>query len=115
MHRLTRREHDCTDSVVEGTVPTACDLDADAVHLLDLGRSLGERADQRVTGRNAVAVQPAAELALLPARERGDALRLGCVALDQGQRLQDGVVHPGGHLGAFFEPDALGAVGGDSP
>ena len=68
-------------------------------------------------GRRAVAaaVEPAAQLALLPAREGGDARRVGGVPLDERECLQDGVVDARGDLGALGEPDPLGALGGELP
>ena len=67
-------------------------------------RAMRRRAD-------AAAVEPAAQLALLAARERGDARGLVGVPLDERERLQDGVVDARGDLGALLEPDALGALG----
>ena len=110
-HRLARGEHDGAHVVVERAVAAARELDAHAVQLLDLGGRVRERADERVARRGAVAVEPAAQLALLPPRERGDAARLVGVALDQRERLQHRVVHARGDLGALLDADARRALG----
>ena len=49
--------------------------------------------------------QPGAQLPLLGPGQLDDLLGLVRAALDQGQRLQDRVVHPGRHVGAFLGPD----------
>ena len=58
-----------------------------------------------------VGVEPAAQLPLLAARERGDAARLARVPLDQRQRLQHRVVHARGDVGALVAADPRGALG----
>ena len=68
-------------------------------------------SDAALVAERLVAVQPAAQLALLPARERRHAARLLRVPLDQRQRLQHRVVHAGGHVRALLGADAGGALG----
>ena len=63
-------------------------------------------------------IEPGAQLALLPACERGDAARVAGLALDERERLQDGVVHARGHLGPLLRADpgrALGVALGREP
>ena len=72
------------------------------MQLLDVGSRLGERVDERRPAAEAAAVQPAAQLALLPAGERGDARRVVRVALHQRERLQHRVVDPRRDLGALL-------------
>ena len=57
-----------------------------------------------------IAVEPAAQLALLPARERGDAPLIAGAPLDERERLQDGVVNARCHLGALLTADARRAL-----
>ena len=112
-HRLAGCEDDGAERPVDGTVARARDLDANAVKLLDVAGGRRERRHERgvrVADR-LVAVEPAAELALLPARQRGDAARLVRVALDQRQRLQHRVVHARGDVGALVAADPGGALG----
>ena len=66
------------------------------------------RARRRARRR---AVQPGAQLALLPAGERGDLARVVGALLHQRERLQHRVVQVGGDLGALLRADALGALG----
>ena len=73
-------------------VARARKLDADAVRVLDLGDRLGERVREGRRLAEAAAVEPAAQLALLPARERAHAAGVVRVALDERERLQHGVV-----------------------
>ena len=70
---------------------------------------------ERCGGADAAPVEPAAELPLLASRDGCDASGLTGVALHECERLQDGVVDARGDLGAFLEPDALGALGGELP
>ena len=79
----------------------------DAVQLLDVGRdrARARRRARRTRRRAVVAVEPAAQLALLPPRERRDAPRLLRVPLDQRERLQHRVVHARRDLGALVAAD----------
>ena len=71
-------------------------------------RPRGERAGG---ARLAVGVEPRAQLALLPPRERRDASRVVRLALDQGERLQHRVVDAGGEVGALLDANAGVALG----
>ena len=66
-----------------------------------------------------IRVEPGPQLALLPAREGRDAARVARLALDERERLQDGVVHARCHLGALLRADPGGALrvplGGQPP
>ena len=77
-HRLARRQHDRADGGVDRAVARARELDAHAVELLDVARRRRERGHERgvVVADRLVAVQPAAQLALLPARQRRHPPRL---------------------------------------
>ena len=93
--------------VVELAVPDQHDLDRDPVLgldlLLDLPHSGGQRQVRALQGaRRAAVEQPRAQLALLRPGQGDDLLRVAGPALDQGQRLQDRVVHPGGHVGPLL-------------
>jgi hypothetical protein len=83
------------------------------VQLLDVARRGRQRSDERgrLVAERLVAVEPAAQLPLLPARKRRDATRVVRVPLDQGQGLQHRVVHAGGHVRPLFAADASGALG----
>ena len=78
-HRLARCQHDGADGRVDRAVARARELDAHAVELLDVARCRRERRHERgvLVADRLVVVQPAAELALLPARQRRHAARLG--------------------------------------
>ena len=56
-------------------------------------------------------VEPAAQLALLAAGERRDALRLAGVALDERERLEHRVVDARGDVGALLPADPGAALG----
>ena len=58
-------------------------------------------------------VEPAAQLAFLSAGEASYGVRIRGLALDQGQRLQHGVVDVRSDLGPFVLADALAALGGE--
>ena len=70
---------------------------------LDLPDPLGERGHLGVTG-GAPLEQPGAQLALLRAGELHDRLRVVGAALDERERLQHRVVHPGGDVGPLLRP-----------
>src|SRR3954469_630856 len=108
-HRLARGEHDGPQLLGERAVAAARELDAHAVRLLDLVGGGGECAAQRLAGRGTVAVEPAAQLTLLPPREGRDPARLLRVPLDQRQRLEHRVVDARRDLGALLGPDSCGA------
>ena len=112
-HRLARRQHDGADGGIDRAVARARELDAHAVELLDVARRRRERRHERrvLVADRLVVVQPAAQLALLPARQRRHPARLGCMPLDQRQRLQHRVVHPRGDVGALVAADPGGALG----
>ena len=111
-HRLAGREHEHACPVVERSVARAHDLDADAVELLDLGGRCLDRIGEGSLGRRlAVGVEPRAKLALLAAGERRDAPWVVRVALDQRERLQNGVVYPRSEVCALLRPDSLGTLG----
>ena len=57
-----------------------------------------------------VGVEPPAELALLPARQRGDTARLVGVPLDEGQGLEHRVVDARGDVRALLAADPGGAL-----
>ena len=89
-------------------------LDADVVEVLDLVDH-GLQGSRRRGGRRVgVAVQPLAQLGLLPAGQRDRAPRVVGRALDEGESLQHRVVQVGRHRLAFVEADALAPLGGDS-
>ena len=89
----------------------------DLVRQPELGTTLARLAedlDAFYTGwfaHRAVAVEPAAQLPLLPARERGHAPRVVRVPLDQRQRLEHGVVDARRHVGSLLAADPRGALG----
>ena len=105
-HRLARGEHDRAVGRRRG-VARARELDAHAGSVLDVGRRGRERRDERgaVVPERPVGVEPAAQLALLPARERGDAVRLARVPLDERERLEHRVVDARGDVGALLAAD----------
>src|ERR1019366_10160212 len=49
--------------------------------------------------------EPGAQLAFLGPGQLDDLLGIVRAALDQGERLQDRVVYPGGHVGPLLRPD----------
>ena len=112
-HRLARCEHDCTDGIVDGAVARARELDAHAVELLDVACRSGQRRHERgaFVAERPVAVQPAAQLALLPAGERRHPAWLVRMPLDQRQRLQHGVVDARRHVRALVAADPGRALG----
>ena len=59
----------------------------------------------RHRARRPAVEEPGAQLPLLRPGELGDPLRLIGVELDQGEGLQDGVVHPRGHVGPLLGAD----------
>ena len=74
--------------------------------------AFADRADERlVLEELALGEEPGAELALLPPRELRDALRVVRLALDERERLEDGVVHARGDLGSLLRADAARALG----
>ena len=85
------------------------------MQLLDIGSRVCERRDETICVGNAAAVQPAAQLALLPACDRGDACRVARMPLDQRERLQHRIVDPGGDLGPLLQPHALRVLGSQLP
>ena len=95
--------------LVERAVADGHHLDGDAVPRLDvpldLADPLGERGDVGVAGC-APLEQPGAQLALLGPGELDDRLRVLGAALDERERLQHRVVHPGGDVGPFLGPRA---------
>ena len=88
-------------------VARARQLDAHAEHVLHVRCRGRERRDDRgaVVPERPVGVEPAAQLALLAACERGDALRLVGVALDERERLEHRVVDARGDVGALLAAD----------
>ena len=72
------------------------------MQLLDLGRGFRERVGECDRVADAAAVEPAAKLALLATRDRGDARRVVRVALHERERLQDRVVDARGDLCALL-------------
>ena len=108
-HRLAGGEH---ERILGRAVTRIRELDADAVHLLHVCGCGGERTDERrLVAERPVAVEPAAQLALLSPRKRGDAPRLLRVPLDQRERLQDGVVHARRDLRAFLAANPCRTLG----
>ena len=111
-HRLARREDERLDALVERHVAGADELDRDAVQLLDLGGGRVHRGREALRSPvRAIRVEPGAQLALLPPRERGDAARIVRLPLDERERLEHGVVHAGRHLGPLLRADAGGPLG----
>ena len=100
-HRLPRREDELLVRGVELGSAGGRELDPDAVELLDLGGCVGERVLEGGGVLDAAAVEPAAKLALLPPRDRRDAMRIVGVPLDERERLEDGVVHTRSDGGAL--------------
>src|SRR2546429_261686 len=82
-------------------IAAARELAAHPVQLLDVRHGGRERGDERgaVVAERPVRIQPAPQLAFLPARERGDAARLARMPLDERQRLQHRVVDARGDVG----------------
>ncbi len=74
-HRLACGEHERAHRRIDRAVTGARQLDAHAVELLDVACRRCERRRHRsaVVAERLVAVQPAAQLSLLPARQRRDA------------------------------------------
>ena len=82
------------------------------MELLDLGcGGVHGRGDPAGVGCAWIGVEPGAQLALLPSRERGHAARIARLALDERERLQDGVVDASRHLGPLLRADAARSLG----
>ncbi len=96
--RLASRGGDRLADRVEGPVADDRHLDGDAVLVLalDLGDGVAQRGGERLTGELGLAGHPGAQRMLLTAGETGHGGGIVRVALDEGQRLQDGVVQVGG-------------------
>ena len=90
-------------------------LDAHEMRLLDVRHRLGERVGERRRRAVAAAVQPAAKLPLLPARDRAHARRIVGVSLHERQRLEHRVVDPRRDVRALGEADALAALRDELP
>ena len=119
-HRLAGGEDDCFHAVVHRNVAGADELDRDAVELLDLGcGGVHGRGEPAGVGCAWIGVEPGAQLALLPSRERGHAARIARLALDECERLQHRIVDASRHLGTFLRADparSLGVpLGGEPP
>ena len=110
-HRLARGEDERLDALVERHVARPDELDRDAVQLLDLGGGGVDRGREAGAVRPRVRIEPRTELALLTACERRDAPRVARLALHERERLEDGVVDAGGHLGPLLRADPGGALG----
>jgi len=111
-HRLACGLHLRRQLLVERAVTDDHDLQRDPVLVLDLGGGTLDRLGEArrflgllLAGALRV-VQPVAELPLLGAGEPPDLAAVVRVALDQGERVQDGVVDMGGDLGTLLGPDA---------
>ncbi len=108
--RLTRRRQQGAEIIVELAVADGHRLDGHPVlslHLLlDEPHPCGESHALAIyrAGRPAVE-QPGAQFALLGPGQLDDLLGLAGPALDQGERLQDRVVHLGGHVRPLLRPD----------
>src|SRR6185312_11459232 len=91
------------------TVADNDDIDRDGVAVLDVGRGGTQRGREGHGGRvvAGVGIEPIAKLALLPAGEPSYGVGVARLRLQQRQRLQDGVVHVRGDLGAFLLTDAF--------
>ena len=107
-HRLACGEHERLQPFVERRVAGAHDVDAHAVQLLDLGGGSLDGAGERAVRRGlAVGIEPRAQLPLLAPRELP---RVAGLLLDERQRLQHGVVHARGELGALLLAHARRAL-----
>ena len=96
--RLAGGGHERRAVLVEAGVADDHDVDLHAVGVLDLGghRAQGARHRQRLRVR--APEQPSPEVALLAPCERLDLGRIVGAALDQGERLEDGIVDCAGEL-----------------
>ena len=77
------------------------------MQLFDVGGCVRERVLERGRAVDARAVEPAAELALLPPRDRGDPHGVVRMPLHERERLQDGIVDARRDLGSLGSADAL--------
>ena len=115
-HRLARGENELLVRRRRARrAPAVASSISHAVELLDLGRGVGECVLERGGVLDAGAVEPAAELALLPARDRRDTAGIVGVPLHERQCLQHRVVDARRDRCALGEADALGALGGELP
>ena len=91
-------------------------LDRGAVRILDLGRGRPQRiGEPLVRPARPVVRQPLAKLPLLPASKPRDLLWVVGPLLDQGERLEDGVMEMRSHLRALVRASACDALRADSP
>src|SRR5215210_4934843 len=103
-HRFASGEYERREPLVEGRVAGADDVYANFVELLDFGCGRVDGTDERGVVVGVPPVQPAAQLALLLARERRDAARVVGVALYQRERLHYGVVDASRDFGSLLRP-----------
>ncbi len=107
-HGLPRGPDQGLQRLVGVAVTDGHDLDRHPALVLDLGGG-GEQGGLEGGLGGLVAVQPATQLALLPAGQLLDGLGVVGLALDQGEGLQHGVVQMRRHVGPGVGPDALRA------
>ena len=109
--RLPKRPHEGCPALVQGAVTGHHQLDGDAVEVLDLVRNLRHRGGQAGLRADRAGIQPAAQLTLLGTGEADNLGGVGGLPLDQGQRLQDGVMQVRGDLCPLGLPDPLCLLG----
>ena len=110
-HRLARGEHELLEPVVERLVAGARRARSRTPWSSSTSAAASPSASASEAPAAALAaVEPAAELPLLPPRERRDARGVAGVPLDERERLQDGVVDPRRDLGALLGADPLGCA-----
>jgi len=110
-HRLPRGPDDRGQVRSHRGVADTDQFHVDTVVGLDVEHLLRQGFHQAAGGR-LLSVEPLPQLPLLAAGEGGHLLRVGRLALDQGQRLQDGVVQVGGHVGPCVgEQSSLAGLG----
>ena len=104
IQRLAQCAHECVRALVHFGFAGDHDIDGYAVRHLDLVRHRADRRLQRGLGVDIPAIEIRAQLALLDARERRHAARIGGLTLDQRQGLQHRIVQVRRDIGPLVGP-----------
>src|SRR3569833_546126 len=99
------------EAVVQRAVADADDLDGQAVVVLDLGGGLAHGGGEILLGVGLRLVQPGPQVGFLGAGQPLHLARGVRAALDQGERVQDGVVYVRRDLGAIQRAEPQAALG----